>query len=395
MKYKDRIDKIVADLSPELKKLAKDIHDNPELGLEEFKACAWQVELIKKYGFDVETGVADIPTAFVASYKGDKPGPVIGMISEYDCLPEIGHACGHNLIAMMGVGSGLGMKEFIDEFGGEVRIYGTPAEENAGAKIPMAKAGLFDDCDAVMQVHPSCMDTDSWNTSAIDALSVEFRGKPSHAAAAPEIGINALDAMILLFNAVALMRQQTTEDTRIHGVITDGGVVPGIIPDYTKADFYTRAHRAKDAIALTYRLMDAAKGAALATGCEVNFIRDPEAIYVDTISNQVLSRRATDYMEELGFKPQRFEGQYVGGSTDLGNVSYIAPSIHLSCKIGDSPDGSQFGVHTYYFTERAGTDEAMEVCLGYIKGLIATGIDLLTEPEFLAEIKEEFSHIND
>lgn len=394
MKYKDRIDKIVDALAPELKELALKIHDNPELGLEEYKACAWQVELIKKYGFTVEEGVAGMPTAFVASYKGSKPGPVIGMISEYDCLPEIGHACGHNLIAMMGVGSGLGMKEFIDEFGGEVRIYGTPAEENVGGKIPMAKAGLFDDVDAVLQVHPSCMDTDSWNTSAIDAFTVEYFGKASHAAAAPEMGINALDAMNLLFHGVGLMRQQTTEDVRIHGVINNGGVVPNVIPDYTKAEFYTRAHRAKDALAISDRLIRAAEGAAMMTGCEVKVTKAGE-IYVDTISNQVLSRRATDYMEELGFKPKRYNGQYVGGSTDLGNVSYITPCIHLSCKIGDSPDGSEFGVHTHYFTERAGTDEAMEVCLGYIKGLIATGIDLLTDEKFLADIKEEFSHIND
>lgn len=209
MKDKDRIDKIVKALEPELKELSHKIHDNPELGLEEHKACAWQVELIKKHGFEVEENYCGMPTAYRAVYKGKKPGPKIAFMSEYDALPEIGHACGHNLICMIGVGSGLGLKEFADEYGGEIYIFGTPAEESYGGKLPMIEAGAFDDMDAALEVHPACVHTDAWSSSALDGIYIEFFGRASHAAISPEGGINALDAMILLFNAVGLMRQRT------------------------------------------------------------------------------------------------------------------------------------------------------------------------------------------
>ncbi|MBE6031453.1 MAG: M20 family metallopeptidase [Clostridiales bacterium] len=394
MKEKERLNQIVENLSPELIKLAKDIHANPELGFQEFKAYQWQVDLIKKYGFEVEEHVSGMETAYIASYKGDKPGPVVGMISEYDALPGLGHGCGHNLICMIGVGAGLAMKEFVDKYGGEVRIYGTPAEESDGGKLPMLADGRFDDVDACLEVHPSCMSTDGWGSSALYACRVEFFGKPSHAAAAPEIGINALDAMILLFNAVGLMRQQTKEDIRIHGVITDGGVVPGIIPDYTKAEFYARSYRAKDSEDILNRIKAASEGAALATGCrtEVTFY---DGAYMDTVTNQPLSRRAADYSEELGYKVKRFNGQHTQGASDLGNVSYRIPCVQLMCKLGDSPDGSDFGLHTHYLLERAGSDEGIAVGLDYVKILAATAIDVLTEPELLAEIKEAHKYVND
>ena len=394
MKEKERIEQIVQRLAPELKELSHKVHDNPEIGMEEYKACAWQVELIRKHGFEVEENYCGMPTAYRAVYRGKKPGPKIAFLSEYDALPEIGHGCGHNLICMIGVGAGLGLAEFADQYGGEVYIYGTPGEENMGAKIPMTQAGAFDEMDAVMEVHPSCQSTDSWNTSAIDGFMVEFFGKASHAAAAPENGVNALDAVLLMFNAVNAMRQQTTKDVRIHGVIHHGGTVPNVIPEYTKAEFYTRAHRAKETMEITRRVKACAEGAALATGCEVKFTTEGN-MFKDTISNQVLSRRATDYMEELGYPSTRANGGYVAASSDIGDVSYAAPSIQLSCKVGDSPDGSPFGLHTRYFAERAGTDEAMDVALDYVKGLIATAIDVMTEPDFLSEIREEFSHVND
>lgn len=394
MKEKERINEIVKGLAPELIKLSKEIHANPEVGMEEFKAYAWQIELIKKYGFEIEEHVSGMETAYIASYKGDKPGPVIGMISEYDALPGLGHGCGHNIICMIGVGAGLAMKEFVDKYGGEIRIYGTPAEESHGGKLPMLADGKFDDVDACLEVHPSCISTDGWGSSALDYCSVEFFGKPSHAAAAPEIGINALDAMILLFNAVGLMRQQTKEDVRIHGIITDGGVVPGIIPDYTKAEFYARAYRTRDSLDIIDRIKAAADGAAMATGCKAK-VTVHGGSYMDTVTNKPLSSRAADYSEELGYKIKRFNGQHTQGASDLGNVSYVCPCIQLMCKLGDSPDGSDFGLHTHYLAERAGSDEAMQVGLDYVKILTATAIDVLTEPEFLAEIKEDFTHVND
>lgn len=309
MKDKDRIDKIVKALEPELKELSHKIHDNPELGLEEYKACAWQVELIKKHGFEIEENYCGMPTAYRAVYKGKKPGPKIAFMSEYDALPEIGHACGHNLICMIGVGSGLGLKEFADEYGGEIYIFGTPAEESYGGKLPMIEAGAFDDMDAALEVHPACVHTDAWSSSALDGIYIEFFGRASHAAISPEGGINALDAMILLFNAVGLMRQQTKDDIRIHGVIHEGGVAPGIIPEYTKAEFWARANRARDVEKTLERLEAAAEGAAKATGCQVKCTRQGGG-YKDTVSNQVLSKRAAGYVEEQGYKLKWFNGAH-------------------------------------------------------------------------------------
>ena len=254
-----RIDEIVNGLEPELRKLALDIHDNPELGNQEFKACQWQTELLEKYGFCVERGFCGIPTSYRATYKGSGSGPRIGLLGEYDALPGLGHACGHNLICTMAVGSGIAMRDFADEFGGEIVVIGTPAEETAGAKVEMAKKGAFDDLDVAMMSHPAYADCDSINTNAIKCFQVEFFGRAAHAAAFPEDGINALDAMIQLFVGVGLLRQQTKDGTRIHGIIQDGGKAPNIIPDYTKALFYTRAPRFAYAMEIAEKIFDIAR----------------------------------------------------------------------------------------------------------------------------------------
>lgn len=196
MTNKERVSKIVDALAPELRKLALDIHDNPELGLQEYKACAWQKELLGKYGFEIEENFCDIETSYKAVYKGRKPGPKITFLAEYDALPELGHGCGHNLIAMVSVGCGIACREFADEYGAQIDVIGTPAEETAGTKVPMSAKGVFDGYDAVMMAHPAFANAESINTIAMDAYKIEFFGKPAHAAAAPHEGINALDAMI-------------------------------------------------------------------------------------------------------------------------------------------------------------------------------------------------------
>lgn len=190
------------------------------------------------------------------------------------------------------------------------------------------------------------------------------------------------------------MRQQTKEDARIHGVIRNGGTAPGIIPEYTRAEVMARAYRVNYVYDLLDRIKAAADGAALATGCKVKYYPSEEG-YKDTVSNQTLSKRAAGYAEEQGYKLKWFNGAHAQGASDLGNVSYVCPSIQLMCGIGTSPDGTEFGLHTRYLEERAGTDEAMDIALDYVKVLIAVGIDLMTEPEFLAEIKEEFAHVNE
>lgn len=394
MKHRERIDALVKDLAPELKNLTKKIHANPEIGMKEFKAYEWQVELLKKYGFDLEEGYCDMPTAYRATYKSDKSGPVLATIAEYDCLPKIGHGCGHNLIAMMGIGAGIVLKEFVDMYGGEIRVYGTPGEENAGGKIPMADAGVFDDVDVCMEVHPACHYSDSWNMSAIDGFFIEFFGQPTHAANSPEKGVNALDAMILLFQAIGLLRQQTKEDARIHAIILEGGTAVNVIPDYTKAEICTRSYRAADVHDLSDRVIKAAEGAALATGCTFKMTR-PAPMWPDLVSNQTLTDRVAEYITEVvGEEPKRLHGKYKSGSTDLGSVSYRCPTTQPNVKIGDAPDGTIFGMHTPYFAEFAGSDEAIDASIEFIKVIVGTGIDALTEPEFLAKVKEEFENMD-
>ena len=390
-----RIDEIVNELKPELKKLAFDIHDNPELGNQEFKACKWQTELLEKYGFTVEKNFCDIPTSYKAVYKGAKEGPRIGMLAEYDALPELGHACGHNLICMMSVGAGIAMREFADEFGAEIVVIGTPAEETAGAKVIMSKKHAFDDLDVAMMSHPEHIDTDSLNYSAIKCFKVEFFGKTAHAAAAPQEGINALDAMIQLFVSVGLLRQQTKPDARIHGVILDGGKAPNIIPDYTMALFYTRGNRFAYAMELAEKVYEAARGAALATGCRVE-ISDAEEDFKDVCSNIYLSNLMVKNMETYyGHKFFMGNGRPIPGSSDVGDVSYCCPAIQTCTGIAAPGEDWHYKPHTVEFAERTGSEIAVNNCFDFIKGFVVTAIDLMREPEHLTKIKEEFSHVNE
>lgn len=388
----EKIHAIVDSLAPELKELARNIHQNPELGLEEHKACAWQTELLLKHGFAMETGYCGLDTAYKASYKSKKPGPVIAMLAEYDALPGLGHGCGHNLIAMVGVGSGIAMKHLVDEYGGEIRVYGTPAEETFGGKVTMAKAGAFADCDVAMMAHPAYEDRDSSNSIAIRAFQIEFFGKAAHAAGNPEDGVNALDAMINLFNLVNALRQQTKPDARIHGVITSGGKAPNVIPDYTAALFYARGEKMAYVNELYAKICACAEGAALATGCTVKLSKAEED-FMDQCSNLYLSELACDQLERLGVHPRRTGCAVESGSTDMGDVSYECPSIQLYFRIGEAPDGNVNSSHTKEFAACAGSEEGMEAGLTYIKAFALTAKELLTKPEHLAAIKAEFANV--
>ena len=388
-----RIDEILVGLEPELKKLAMDIHDTPELGNQEFKACQWQIRLLSKYGFHVETDFCGLPTAYKAVYKGAKAGPRIGMLAEYDALPGLGHACGHNLVCTMSVGSGIAMREFADEFGAEIVVIGTPAEETDGSKVIMAKKGVFDTLDAAMMSHPAHSDMDSLNFSAIKCFKVEFFGKAAHAAGGPEDGINALDAMIQLFVSVGLIRQQTKPDARIQGVILEGGKTPNVIPDHTEAAFYTRANKSAYAAELAEKVYAAAEGAAVATGCTVK-ICDIEEDYRDTCSNRYLSDLMVGNMETYtGHTFIRTGGRPVAGSSDIGNVSYCCPVIHTATGLAAPGEDWKHKPHTKEFAERAGSDIAVKNCMDFIKGFTITAIDLMRDPEHLRKIKEEFAHV--
>lgn len=391
----DKINLIVDGISQDLKKLAKDIHDNPELGNAEYKACKWQIEILEKYGFTIERNFCKIPTAYKAIYKGKKEGPIIGMLAEYDALPDIGHACGHNLICMMSVGAGISMREFADQLGGEIQVIGTPAEETAGAKIAMAREGAFDHLSVAMMAHPAYIDSDSINSSAIKCFQVEFFGKVAHAAASPEDGINALDAMIQLFSSVGLLRQQTKPDARIHGIIQEGGKAPNIIPEYTKALFYTRAAKFAYALELAEKIYKIVEGAALATGCEYK-ISDAEEDFKDTCSNQYLAKMVAENLENhWGHKVYRLKGTPVPGGSDLGDVSYRCPAIQPTASLSPKGDETKYNIHTREFAEKTGSEQAMNNCLEFVKAFTLTGVQLMSNPEHLIKIRDEFSHVNE
>lgn len=385
----EQIEKVVADAAEDLKKLALDIHANPELGKQEFKACQWQVELMRQYGFEVEEQFLDIPTSYRAVYKSGKPGLKIAMLAEYDALPDIGHACGHNLIAMIGTGSGIAIKSIVDELGGEVHVIGTPAEETEGAKATMARLGAFKEYDVAMMAHPFEEGGSSMNTSAMYARQFEFFGKTAHAAGAPEEGINALDAMINFYNLVNALRQQTKDDARIHGVITHGGSAANVIPEYTCALFYIRAHKVAYVEELFKKISACAEGAAIGTGCTCK-ISKVEEDFKDMCTNMYLNELSCQMVEKFGEKLERYGLLTIGGSSDAGDVSYECPTVQLAAGMGDRPDGQHYAPHTIEFTEMTCSQQAMDHCLSYVKGFALTAAQLLSNPAHMEAIRAEF-----
>ncbi len=385
-----QINQIVENIEPELRTLALEIHANPELGLEEYKACKLQVELLKKYGFQIESPYCGMDTAYRATYKGAKAGPRIAMLAEYDALPGVGHACGHNLIAMIGVGAGIGMRQFADELGGEICVIGTPAEETKGGKVYIADAAGFDDLDAAMMTHPDIFDGESGDTLAVRSVRFHFHGKTAHAATCPEKGINALDGVISLFNMINALRQQISKDSRIHGVIPHGGDAPNIIPDYAMAYFYVRAARIDDLEKLLERVCDCARGAATGTGCRLEIQISP-TMFCDTNSNRALTAVNTACMKQVGLELQPPAPVELLGSSDVGNASYRCPIIQTSL---DITEGVAIPCHSPEFCQAAKSEFGLAQSIRCIKGHILTGIRLMEDPVCIEKIQEEFSKIS-
>ncbi|MCM2980323.1 M20 family metallopeptidase [Niallia sp. FSL W8-0951] len=362
------------------------IGENPELGHEEFKACEILTDTLKQHDFNVEIGICDLPTAFKATFDSGKAGPVIGFMAEYDALPELGHACGHNLIGTMGIAAGIGLSKVLSETGGKVIVYGTPAEETKGGKVTMAEAGIFEELDVAMMVHPLDSYMKSGDSLAMDAIQFEFFGKAAHAAASPHLGINALDAVLQTFNSINALRQHIKSDARIHGVITEGGKAANIVPDYAVAQFYVRAGKREEVNKLVEKVIQCAEGAALQTGATVK-ASFYEFSYDDMITNQTLSDLFTKQLVDLGVEPSEIQEQRDGsGSLDMGNVSQVVPSIHPYVKICNEA----YACHTHEFREAAMSDQGRDAMILGAKSMALTGLEILTNKELLAEIKAEF-----
>lgn len=367
------------------KETSRFIGEHPELGHEEFQAFSRLTALLEQFGFEVERAVLDIPTAFIARCKSVKPGPVIAFLAEYDALPELGHACGHHLICSMSIAAAVGLKSVLDETGGEIRIYGTPAEETKGAKVPMAAAGLFDDVNAALMAHPYHSYERSGQSLAMDALQFEFTGKAAHAAANPYEGINALDAVLQLFNSVNALRQQLESHVRIHGIITEGGKAANIIPEYAVAQFYVRSANRPHTDLTVKKVLDCAQGAALQTGCKLK-VSNYEYSYDELVTNEALSDVFTLNLAALGIGGEHIETGKDHGSLDLGNVSRRCPAIHPYVQVIDE----KHLLHTKEFRDLAMEERALEGMIFGAKVLAATAYDVLTVPGLLGRIREEF-----
>ncbi|WP_436372195.1 M20 family metallopeptidase [Cytobacillus sp. BC1816] len=383
---KNLIIKQIDELQDDFNRISTYIGENPELGHEEYKACKILTEELEKHGFSVEIGTCGLPTAFTAAYDSGKEGPVIGYMSEYDALPEVGHACGHNLIGTMGIAAGIGLSKVIHETGGKVIVFGTPAEETKGGKVTMAEAGIFDVLDAAIMVHPLDNFVKSGSSLAMDAIQFEFFGKSAHAAASPHLGINALDAVLQTFNSINALRQHIKPDARIHGIITEGGKAANVVPDYAVAQFYVRAAKREYVNELVEKVKKCAEGAALQTGAEMKW-SFYEFSYDDMVTNSPLSEAFNKELLSLGVNEAEILEQKDGsGSLDMGNVSQAAPSIHPYIKICNEA----YACHTHEFREAAMTEQAKEAMILGAKAMALTGYEVLTNQELLKQIKKDF-----
>jgi len=378
---------IIADIDSrrsQLVKLSRKIHANPELGFKEFKSADLLTGFLAESGFSIELGICDLPTAFRASYG--KGAPLIALFAEYDALPEMGHACGHNLIGVSAVGAAVASREAIDRYGGRVVVMGTPAEELYGGKVTMAERGAFDKIDAAMIVHPGTHDAAITEALACHGLAVEFFGKAAHAASNPWAGINALDAMIISFNAINSLRQHMHSRARVHGIITDGGQAANVVPAHTAGSFLVRAVDETYLKILKEKVLDCFRAGAKATGARLEYRWDP-VYYAPMFNNLTLARVFIHNMKVLGRNMKLSDPDKSFGSTDFGNVSQITPGIHPSVAIASPADAV---VHSPQFAQAAVSEAGMNGMLDAAKAMAMTVVDLVVDPDLPKRVRDEF-----
>ncbi|WP_342527773.1 M20 family metallopeptidase [Chryseomicrobium sp. FSL W7-1435] len=382
---KQHLQRHLEEIQQDLWSMSDHLYHNPELGDQEFESMALLTDFLARHDFQVEKGIVDRPTAFKATYDSGLPGPTIAFLAEYDALPGIGHGCGHNMIGTMGVGAGVLLSKVVADTGGKIYVLGTPAEETNGAKVDMAEQGVFDDIDAAMMLHPADESYESGDSLAMDAIQFDFTGRPSHAAASPEKGINALDGVLQLFNGINALRQHVQSDVRIHGIITEGGKAANVVPEFASAQFYIRASERDYLNEVVEKVKAIAQGAAQMTGATLE-MHNYELSYDDMRTNRILSERFTQNLLEAGAETVHpAKDSY--GSLDMGNVSHVCPSIHPYIGL-DSP-GLVF--HTKELADLTITENSHQVLSTGALSMAMTGFDLLADGELLNAVKEEFN----
>ncbi|KAI7899527.1 uncharacterized protein BX663DRAFT_521192 [Cokeromyces recurvatus] len=383
------VNKEIDSISSELRDISLDIHKHAETSMKEFHAHDILTAYLEKKGFKVTRHAYGLQTAFMAEYdRGD--GRRVGICSEYDALPGLGQGCGHNLIAISGLAIALGIKAALDsgKASGKVVLFGTPAEELSIGKIVLINKGAFqENVDVCLMLHPAAVDHQYANFIAIHDVKVEFFGKASHASGSPWAGINALDALVQVWNGISMMRQQLLPTDRVHGIVTNGGQAPNVIPEYTSAFFFVRTTKANQIERLMKKLEACFEAAALATGCKVKYTWREIGLTKDVIQNRPLADFYAQHMSQYGIKFPSEEDQFSagGGSTDMGNVSYEIPCIHPTYGIHTTASN-----HTVEFTKAAKTMEAHQDTLVASKCMALTGIEVLLNDTFYDSIQRDF-----
>lgn len=378
---------VLDELRAGLEALSLDVHREPELAWSEHASVRKLVAYLGDHGFTIELPYCGLDTAFRARVDLPGDGPTVTFMAEYDALPEIGHACGHNLICAASVGAAVALARTAtrEGLGGTIQVIGTPAEEGGGGKVVLLERGGFDGTDVAMMFHPGARTMPIRGALAASRVTVRFHGKSAHASSNPHLGINALDACRLTFNAIDAMRQHLRDETRIHGIITKGGSAPNVVPDLAEAMFIVRhrssayMHEVRD---ILYRC---ARGSAESVGATVEF--DEGFSYDERKNNHTLAYRFGGYLQELGepvLDPPSVGGV---GSSDFGNVSQVVPAIHPYVSIVDEGTSN----HTREFAVAAGSERGMRGMRLAASALAMTGMDVLADPSFLDQVRAEFA----
>ena len=397
--YKESVRRFIASKEADLISISHKIHCNPELGLQEYKACELLVSTFREAGFEVETPVADLDTAFIAHYQSDKPGARIGLAAEYDCVPELGHACGHNIIAASSVGAGLALQSVVDDTGGSVTVFGTPDEEavspgSRGGKVIMAEAGVFDNVDVVLMTHPHSGGNVVWDyTFPLKDFYITFLGKPAHYTL-PHEGINALECLLSFLSTAKAMQSNWQSGVMFAFTIVDGGgSSPIIIPEKATAHISMKAFDESYLSEVFANIEQCAINVANTMGAQVQVKMNSE--YKSTIPNLGLVNLVQENLRLLDApvveprESQRALEQldYPGPSTDFADVSWIVPGIHWWSTVGDN----SYILHTPEFAKEVVSASGDQTLLLAAQAMAMTGVDILTTPGCVENIRREFN----
>ena len=391
---RDRILEYADEHAKTYQDIALAIHDKPEVSNYEFFASETLSDQLKSIGFTIELPAAGHRTGFAATYKSGKPGPTVAFLAEYDALAGLGHGCGHNIFGATSALAGAALKSIVDELGGEVRVYGTPGEEGGeegSAKASFVNKGYFDDVDFALCVHPGTKTRNglSARNYACAPVDIEFHGRSAHAAGCPQNGLNALDAQILVYNAIGILRQQLTDKIRIHGVIVEGGQAPNVIPDYTKSKYFIRAVDRETLDDLYKKVEKIVEGSALSTGTKGHM-----QLFQNRVDNMVLTPKLDAIYEKnlksLGLGVDHLSNPYkvMPGSSDVGNVSHVVPTIQPFISITDT----DIAGHSIEMVEASASPKALKAIVIGAKALALTALDLFEDPDLLEQVKKDHKY---